>query len=192
SVTLSGDPEALDELLGVCERDQVRAGRVAVDYAAHSAQVEALRDDLVSSLQHLEPQSGGVPFHSTVTGGLLDTAELGEEYWFRNLREVVSFEPAIRQLATEGHGLFVEVSPHPILVPAIQDTVDDAGAAGVVLGSLRRDDAGATRMVTSLAQAWVHGAPVDWSPLFPNNRVVDLPTYPFEHQRFWPTPQAQV
>jgi acyl transferase domain-containing protein len=193
SVTVAGEPEALDQLLAACAAEGVRASRVAVDYASHSVQVEALHDDLLAAVQPIEPRPSAVPFWSTVTGALLDTTELGPGYWYRNLRETVRFDAVVTALAGAGHELFVEVSPHPMLVSAVQDTLDAAvRTPGVALGTLRRHDGGPDRLVTALGDAWAHGARVDWTPLFPRSQLVDLPTYPFQHRRFWPDVPSPV
>ncbi len=91
--TISGDSDALGELIERCAADGVHARRVAIDYAAHSAQVETIRDELIGALAAISPSSGRLPFHSTVTGGPLDTAELDAEYWYRNEREPVQLAP---------------------------------------------------------------------------------------------------
>ena len=102
SVVVSGEAGALGEFLEACEGDGVWARRVAVDYASHSAAVEELREELVEELAGIEPVSCGVPFFSTATGGLLDTAQLDGGYWYRSLRERVRFEEAVRALAAGG------------------------------------------------------------------------------------------
>ena len=102
----------------------MRAQRIAVDYAAHSAQIEALEEELLEAFAPISPQSGEIPFHSTVTGELLDTAELGAEYWYRNLRQTVRFEPVLRSLLEQGRRAFVEVGPHPVLAFGAQETID--------------------------------------------------------------------
>jgi acyl transferase domain-containing protein/NADPH:quinone reductase-like Zn-dependent oxidoreductase/short-subunit dehydrogenase len=192
SVTVSGDPRALEELSEACEAAGVRWTRVAVDYASHSPQVESIRDELLATLAGVGPRATSVPFWSTVTGGVVDGDELDAAYWYRNLREPVRFEPVVRALASSGHGLFVETSPHPGLVAAVQDTLDTVGRGGRAVGTLRRADGGAARLVRSLAEAWVQGAPVDWAPLLVGGRRIDLPTYPFRHRRYWPTPRPKV
>ncbi|NRN71184.1 hypothetical protein GC106_84590 [Kibdelosporangium sp. 4NS15] len=181
STVVSGDPVALERLLATVEG----ARRIAVDYASHSVQVEAVRDRLLSDLAGIAPRSGGVAFYSTVTGGRLDTVELSAGYWFRNLRETVRFDQATRALLDGGHGVFVEVSAHPVLVVGMQETFEDAGCGAVALGTLRRGDGGWSRLLTSLAEAYVHGVDVDWRPTFPDARIVDLPTYPFQRKRYW-------
>ncbi|ROP35824.1 acyl transferase domain-containing protein [Saccharothrix texasensis] len=182
AVVVSGEVEALDELVASCQADGVRARRIPVDYAAHSAQVEVIEAELLAALDGIAPVSVAVPFYSTVTGGRIDTGTLDAAYWCRNLRETVEFERATRTLVADGCTVFVEASPHPVLTPAVQDTVNAAGSGAVALGSLRRDDGGLARFHASLAEAFVRGVDVDWG--FGGGRA-DVPTYPFQRQRFW-------
>ncbi|MGW2635182.1 SDR family NAD(P)-dependent oxidoreductase, partial [Streptomyces chattanoogensis] len=178
SVVVSGEPGALDELMASCEADDVRARRIAVDYASHSAQVDVLHDELLDVLASIEPRESRVPLMSTVTGDWLDTSTMDAAYWHRNLRQTVEFETATSALADQGFGLFVEVSPHPVLTVAINDVP--------AVGTLRRDDGGWDRFLTSAGEAFAHGADVDWSQVIPAEAAtVDLPTYPFQHQHFW-------
>ncbi|MFC5813197.1 SDR family NAD(P)-dependent oxidoreductase, partial [Streptomyces heilongjiangensis] len=112
---------------------------------------------------------------------------LDAEYWYRNLRSTVRLEATVSGLVDAGHGVFVEVSPHPVLVGAVQETAEAAERAVAVTGTLRRDDGGLERLLLSLAEAYVHGAPVDWRECFAGTgaRTVDLPTYAFQHLRYW-------
>ncbi|WUL47039.1 SDR family NAD(P)-dependent oxidoreductase [Streptomyces canus] len=183
---VSGAPAALDELMAECAEQGVRSRRIPVDYASHSAQVDGLREELLAALAPIRPRSSDVGFFSTVTGTLLDTAELDAEYWFRNLRTTVEFASAVESLTTLGHRLFVEASPHPVLTMAVEET---AGADGVAaIGSLRRGAGGWDRFLTSVAEAHVCGADVRWDPVFHGARVVDLPPYAFQHRRYWLDP----
>ncbi len=215
AVVVSGEVGALQELVERCEADGVRARMIAVDYAAHSAQVEEIRAELVEGCAGIAPREGEIPFHSTVTAGPLSTAELDGEYWYRNLRETVRFDEVTRALLGAGRQLFVEVGPHPVLTVGLQETIDRARAGGdsdadpevdtggrqvasgasaarptteaVAIGSLRRDDGGPRRFLTSLAQAWTHGAEVDWRALLerPGASAVALPPYAFQRERYW-------
>ncbi|MFF4324780.1 type I polyketide synthase, partial [Streptomyces sp. NPDC001568] len=188
SVVVSGEVEALEELLAACEADGIRARRIAVDYASHSAQVDLLRDELAELLAPIVPGAARVPFLSTVTGEWVNGPELDADYWFRNLRQTVELENATRTLLDQGFGVFIESSPHPVLTVGMQETVEDTGREAAVLGSLRRNEGGLERFWSSLAEAWVRGAVVDWDAVFAGTgaRRVDLPTYAFQSQRFWP------
>ncbi|WP_373465395.1 type I polyketide synthase [Streptomyces sp. V1I6] len=188
SVVVSGDVQALDELVVSCEAEGVRAKRIAVDYASHSAQVELLREELAGLLAPITPRAAEVPFLSTVTGEWVQGPELDGGYWFRNLRQTVELEQATRTLLEQGFGVFIESSPHPVLSVGMQETVEDAGREAAVLGSLRRNEGGLERFWLSVGEAYVRGVSVDWDAVFAGTgaRRVDLPTYAFQSQRFWP------
>jgi acyl transferase domain-containing protein/acyl carrier protein len=203
SVVLSGESDALNGLLRVCEERGVRARRIAVDYAAHSSQVEALREQILDACASIVPVPCEIPFYSSISGERRDGAELDAEYWYRNLRETVSFDRATRTLLDEGIRTFIEISPAPSLAIGMLETVESAlGAASdaegaekgeghltdvCVLGSLHRGDGGPRRFLRSLAEAWVAGIDIDWARLFDGRdaQLVELPTYAFQKQRYW-------
>ncbi len=190
STILSGDRESLDQLLERCEAEGTRAREVPSTIPSHSAYVEELRDEVLAELASISPRSGEIPFHSTVTGEPLDTAELDASYWYRNLRERVLFEPVTRALLEQGHRVMVEVSPHPVFALAVRETVEstlaDSGEAAV-LSTLRREEGGPERFARSLAEAHAAGVELDWDALFRGRspKRVPLPTYPFQRQRYW-------
>ncbi|HEV8560212.1 MAG TPA: SDR family NAD(P)-dependent oxidoreductase [Actinophytocola sp.] len=169
STVVAGSPDVLDRMLA---RD-VDARRIPVNYASHTPHVERVHEHLLDVLADIRPQSGEIPFHSTVTGTRLDTATLDAGYWYRNLRQPVQLERTIRALNAAHH---IEISPHPVLT----HTLDAA------TGTLRRDEDTVRRILLSLAEAHVNGVTVDWSPLLPRQPGhLELPTYPFQRQRFW-------
>ncbi len=190
AAVVSGDREALDDLLARCATEDVRAREVPAAIPSHSAYVEGLRQQVLDAFADLSPRTAEVPFHSTVTGEVLDTAELGAEYWYRNLRETVRFETVTRNLLAEGHRVLVEISPHPVLPFAVGETIDDAlpePDEAVLLPTLRREEGGPERFALSLAAASAAGAKLDWEALFEGTgaRRAPLPTYPFQRKRFW-------
>ncbi|QUR68935.1 type I polyketide synthase [Mycobacterium spongiae] len=190
STVVSGDRDALHELVSGCEGEGVFARLIPVDYASHSVEVETLRDRLIGELSSIRPGVGEIPFYSTVSGARVGTDTLDAEYWYRNLRQRVQFEHATAALLDQGVRTFIEMGPHPVLTVAISETVEARGgdpASVSVVGSLRRDEGDWRRFLTSLAEAFVAGVGVDWSSVFGSwgPRRVGLPSYAFEHQRFW-------
>ncbi|MGN9892450.1 SDR family NAD(P)-dependent oxidoreductase [Micromonospora sp. L31] len=192
SMVVCGEVAALDEFHAELTADGVQVRRIAVDYASHSHYVEGIREKLIEALAPVSPRTAGVAFYSTVTGGPLDTATVTADYWYRNLRQTVRFSEAVRALLADGHRVFVESSAHPVLTSAVQDTAEAAGVTAVPIGSLRREDGGLRRFATSLAEAYVHGAPVDWAGFLAGGRIVDLPTYAFQRRRYWKNPTGRT
>ena len=199
ATVVSGEPAALGELVAACETAGVRARMLPVDYASHGPQVEQLREQILTALDGIAPGPALVPMVSAMSGEWLDGPEAGAGYWYDSLRCEVRFDRAVGVLAGAGYGVFVEVSPHPVLTAAITGTLEagtleagDAGGPGdetpAVTGTLRRDDGGPARFLASLASVHVRGTRVNWAAVLAGGRRVDLPTYAFQHQRYWPEP----
>ncbi|MGY6650654.1 SDR family NAD(P)-dependent oxidoreductase [Amycolatopsis sp. TRM77291] len=185
---VSGEVEAIDEFVAGCGAERIRARRVrGADAAGHSAQVEALRERMLAELT-VRPEQSAVPFYSTVDAGPLDTTELTAGYWYRNARQTVRFAETVQRVLEDGHLVLIEVSPHPVVSVGVQGIADDRGSAAVVVPTLRRDHGGLGRFRAAFAEAVVNGAPVDWAKALPGDGLpVELPTYPFQRERYWMT-----
>ncbi|MBB5907964.1 type I polyketide synthase [Actinoalloteichus hymeniacidonis] len=191
SVVVSGDLTALDELRVDCAADEVRFDRVDIAYASHSPQTEVLRDEFPELAATITPieQPDAVPMISTVTGAPVSPADLDADYWFRNLSRPVEFDAAIRACLDRGHTTFLEVSPHPVLGLGLTQILEDAAPERrtLVQGTLRRNRPAARSFLLAAGTLHTHGIAVDWSACFAGRGAcrVDLPTYVFQHERFW-------
>jgi acyl transferase domain-containing protein len=184
---IAGGVEALDAFSRLLEDEGVRVRRIPVDYASHSPHVEDLRAELFDLLGPVEPRDPQVPMLSTVTGAWLGAGDTDAKYWYENLRRTVRFADAAATLRERGHRVWVECSPHGVLVPALQQALDGMPGGAVVTGSLRRGEGGLATFLTSLAGLHVRGLPADLGRVFAGTgaRRVDLPTYAFQHRRYW-------
>ncbi|MFE1931559.1 type I polyketide synthase [Streptomyces sp. NPDC059474] len=190
TVTVAGAHEPLEELVAALTERGIRARIVPSTVASHSPQVDRLRDRITELLSFVRPGKGRVPLYSTVTGEVLHGPELTADYWFENCRRPVDFEPVVRKLLAGGHTVFVESSAHPVLVQPLNQIVDeedDSVRLRTVVGStLRRDEGGPRRLLTSMAELFVRGVPVDWTNLLMAGAGhVDLPTYAFDRRHYW-------
>ncbi|MFI6084280.1 type I polyketide synthase [Streptomyces sp. NPDC051217] len=189
SVVISGDLEALGEFAAMAADDGVRVRRIKVAYASHSHQVERIRDQVLKAAAEVAPRETAVEFHSTVTGGQLDPRKLDASYWYDNLRSTVRFGEVVERLMRDRGGVFVEISPHPLLQVAMEETADALATSPVVVGTLHKDDGSAGKILTSLAELHVRGVPVSWEAVFAADRPrrIGLPTYAFQRRRYWLT-----
>ncbi|HYO54311.1 type I polyketide synthase [Archangium sp.] len=193
STVLSGDTEALEELLRRLEGQGVFCRRVKVNVASHSPQMDPLKEDLLRVLEGISPVSAAVPIYSTVTGRTGNGSDFDPSYWVRNLREPVLFHGAVERLLEDGHGVLIEVSPHPVLLAPIEETLRESKRDGLALASLRRQAQERRSLLESLAALYAHGYSVDWNPLHPEGgRVVALPKYPWQRERFWLVNEAEA
>ncbi|QDY80408.1 tacrolimus type I polyketide synthase FkbB [Streptomyces qinzhouensis] len=178
STVIAGDPRAVEDILTRYETEGVRVRRIAVDYASHTPHIDTVEDELAEVLEGITSRTPAVPWWSTVDSGWV-TGPVSDDYWYRNLREPVALDTAISEL--DG-SLFIECSAHPVLLPAIDQER--------TVASLRTDNGGRERFLTALAEAWVQGGSVDWTTVVEPvaERLLDLPTYPFDHKRYWLSP----
>ncbi len=184
NTVVAGDLDAIEEFCAA-HGTTVQIRRVAVDYASHTPHVESLREELLALLAGVAPRPTEVAICSSLTGALIDPAELVDEYWYRGLRQPVRFGAAVQAVAGRGRSLFVEVSPHPVLTGQVEDVLRGHRLPGAAIGSLRRDT-GWHQMLLAFAQAWVSGAGLDWSRVLgAGGGRLELPGYPFERRRHW-------
>ncbi|MFC0601424.1 KR domain-containing protein, partial [Streptomyces palmae] len=188
STVISGTPEQVEAVVTACRERGARARLIEVDYASHGPQVDRLADELASRLRGVRPTGSDIAFCSTVTGERFDPAGLDAEYWFTNLRRPVRFAEAVESLLDAGHRVFIEASPHPVLTVGMQECFEAAGTAALAVPTLRRDAGGPRQLAHALAQAHTAGVSVDWRAWFPDDRtprVIELPGYAFQRERYW-------
>ncbi len=187
SAVISGDPAAVQAVIAECERDGVFCRLVKVDVASHSPQMDAPATALIAELQGLEPRVAAVPIYSTVLARRVEGAELDAAYWGRNMRQPVRFTAAVERLLEDGITIFVELGPHAVLMPAVQQTAaarDSKNIATVACG--RREEPDQVLALTALANVWASGGPLDWKRALPDGGAhVDLPSYPWQRERYW-------
>ncbi|MEU8386435.1 acyltransferase domain-containing protein, partial [Streptosporangium sp. NPDC048865] len=194
SVVIAGAEEPLLAIAAALEERGVRTRRLRVSHAFHSPLMDPMLEDFRTLASRLTYNPPRIPIVSTLTGELASAERLcSPDYWVDQVRGAVRFADAVRALRGQGVRAYLELGPDGVLTAMAQDTV----AAGepeapeqespTVLVPLLRGDRDEREAVTeALARLHVHGVPVDWRQVLPRGRRVDLPTYPFEHRRYWP------
>ncbi|AQY20603.1 Phenolphthiocerol synthesis polyketide synthase type I Pks15/1 [Streptomyces lydicus] len=190
SVVISGDET---EVLRIAE--ELAAGgrktqRLPVSHAFHSPLMEPMLEDFRRVAEGLSYEAPQIPLVSNVTGEVAaEGLVCSPGYWVRHVRETVRFADGVRALAAEGASVFLELGPDGVLTAMAQHSLDGAATA---VPALRKDRPEESALLTALARLHVAGVGVDWSGIFTGTgaRRIDLPTYPFQHQRYWPRPAA--
>ena len=180
SVVISGDEAAV---LGVAESFG-RTHRLRVSHAFHSHLMDPMLAEFGRVVAGLRFETARIPVVSNLTGAIAGEEIRTPRYWVRHVRQAVRFADGVSALAQAGVSRFVEVGPDAVLVASIAESAEDA----VVVPTLRRNRDEEPAVVEALARLHVVGVPVDWSAFFAGTggRRVQLPTYPFQHERFWP------
>ncbi|ASU85227.1 type I polyketide synthase [Nocardiopsis gilva YIM 90087] len=187
-VTLAGTGAQITALTEELEQRGVFVQRLDLDYAFHSPAMDPIREPLLRALDGLAPTSGRIPLASTVTGDLIEGAELTPEYWWHGVRDAVLFAAAADRLRDSGIGVFAEVGPHPILCAYLRRvTAGSPHRRYTVTATLRRDTGAVQSMDAAVTPLIAAGADIDWRSTFFRRpgRAVDLPSYPWQRERHW-------
>ncbi|HEV7760341.1 MAG TPA: beta-ketoacyl synthase N-terminal-like domain-containing protein, partial [Acidimicrobiales bacterium] len=191
SVVLSGDADAVDALARRWQDEGRRVKRLRVSHGFHSPLVEPMLAELGRVAATVTYRPPAMALVSTLTGGPVTAEVATPEHWVEQARRTVRFGPAVRTMVDQGVATLIEVGPDGHLAALAHDNLDaEAEAELVTTPVLRPGRDEAESLVAALATAWVSGGPVDWRPLFAGSGAsrVDLPTYAFQHRRYWPTP----
>ncbi|ATO13294.1 polyketide synthase [Micromonospora sp. WMMA2032] len=188
SVVLSGAVADLDRVAGECAERGWRVKRLAVSHAFHSRLMEPMLDGFRAAIADLDWRSPTLPIVSNLTGRLAEPDDIATpEYWVRHVREAVRFADGVATLQDLGVGTFLEVGPDATLTAMAADVPTDRTVHHVP--ALRRDQDEVTALTTALARLHVTGTPVDWTAWYSVDgrrpATVDLPTYAFQHRRYW-------
>ncbi|MGW3407024.1 acyltransferase domain-containing protein, partial [Streptomyces zhihengii] len=187
SIVLSGSIEAIERYASECVEQGLRHNTLTVSHAFHSALMEPMLEEFGRVLNDLTFHPARIPVVSNLTGAIAEPGTMQDpDYWLRQIRNAVRFADGVTALHTMGVTRYLELGPDGVLSGMAQETATDA----VFVPVLRKDRDEADTALTALGHLWTTGATVDWPGVFAGwgGRTVDLPTYAFQRERFWPRP----
>lgn len=185
SSVIAGTTQTVRELVADWETRGVMAREVPVDVAFHSPQVEPIVSDLAEALADLKPMTPEIPFYSATLFDPREQPVCDADYWVTNMRRMVRFATAVQAALEDGYRVFAELSPHPLLTRALEQTAASRETPMAALAAMRRQQSmpdGLRELVVDLHSA---GAAVDFSVLCPSGQLVDAPLPTWTHRRLW-------
>ncbi|MFD4636359.1 SDR family NAD(P)-dependent oxidoreductase [Lentzea sp. NPDC058436] len=181
AVVISGDADAVAAMTAGFSASGRKTKALKVSHAFHSSLMDGMLAEFAEVARAITYQTPKIALVSNVTGELARTEEVCDPgYWVRHVREAVRFADGVRTLAAAGVTRYLELGPDGVLSAAGQDCAD-----GKFVTALRRDRDEVATILAGLADLHVHGGRVDWAAYLSGARVVDLPTYPFQRDRYW-------
>jgi acyl transferase domain-containing protein len=188
-VVLSGPPVAVDAAAERFAARGVRARRLPVGHAFHSAGVEPVLADFGAAAAAVAYRPGSIPVLSGLTGAPVPRRGWSAEHWVRQLRQPVLFGPALGRLLAMPNPVLVEVGPGRTLT-GLALRQGAATAVATIPAGATDEDSAYRAVLQAVGTAWSTGAPVDWAAFAADapGRRVPLPTYPFERARHWVDP----
>ncbi|MGW3202531.1 type I polyketide synthase, partial [Streptomyces sp. NPDC001118] len=199
AVVVSGAADAVEEVAAHFRARDRKATALRVSHAFHSPLMEPMLDEFRAVAESLEYADPTLPIVSTLTGTTATAEELrSPDHWVRHVRQTVRFADGVRTLAARGITRYLELGPDGTLTALAQacpEALASAGTGGsdgiLFTATLRKDRDEPVSALTALARLHAHGATVTWEALLPGGRRVGLPTYAFQHQRYWLADQAR-
>ncbi|MCC3767353.1 type I polyketide synthase [Streptomyces sp. UNOC14_S4] len=187
SVVIAGDEDAAVAIAATFETQGRKTKRLTVSHAFHSPRMDGMLEEFRAVAEGLSYEAPRIPIVSGLTGAVASAEEIASaDFWVRHVREAVRFLDGIRALEEHGVTTFVELGPDGVLTAMGQECAQGEGAAFVAV--LRKDRGEAEALTAAVARAHVRGVKVDWAAFFAGTGAVrvDLPTYAFQRERYWP------
>ncbi|WP_443043775.1 type I polyketide synthase [Streptomyces sp. GS7] len=188
SVVISGDGTATARIAAHLSQQGGRTNQLTVSHAFHSPLMEGMLEEFRKAAAAVDYRPGRIPVVANLTGRLADGVELRcADYWVHHVREAVRFADGIRRLDSQGVTTYLELGPDAALTAMVPSSVS---GKPLLLAAQRRNRTETDACAAALAGLHAHGIPVDWKAVYSGTgaRLVDLPTYPFQHQKFWLNP----
>ncbi|MFF2806707.1 acyltransferase domain-containing protein [Streptomyces sp. NPDC058000] len=165
STLVTGTPQEIDGLVQRMTDEGLTTHRVRMGHAPHSPLVDHVLAPLRAELADIRPRTTRIPMISTVTGELVDGAELGPDYWANNLRWEIQVVDALTTLRDHDIDAVIELSPHPVLLKSVAEIL-----TATTLPSLRRGNDEACTLLGSLGALFAAGHPVTAGPFLAGDR----------------------
>lgn len=186
STVFAGNKAEIEKLLADLEEQGLFCRMVKVDVASHSPQMDAIKEELRKALVGVNPQNADYTLYSTVNAAEMVGSEMNADYWVNNLRNTVQFSKVIKQLAQTGHSVFIEVSPHPVLINAINENISGLDRDFGVFSSMHREKPEQFEFYSNLQQLYAFGITPKWELVYHSvkDNTLELPHYPFQRESY--------
>ena len=185
TTVVAGGAATVRELLAAWEQRGVTAHGTFTDVAFHSPRVDPIVDELTASLAELDPMKPTIPFYSATSYDSREQPVCDARYWASNTRRMVRFAAAVRAALEDGHRIFAELAPHPLLTHDVEQTARSLDMPVATLAAVRRNLRLPYGLQQFVGQLHCAGAAVDFSTIHPDGRLVDAPLPTWAHRRLW-------
>ena len=186
SLVVSGDTDAINALQKELEEQGRFARVIKVDVASHSIQMDGIDVELENGLQNIQPENATIDFYSTVVAQKINGTQLNAAYWKNNLRQTVQFKNTVEQIIAQQKCVFIEMSPHPTLLHALQQNFDDMQSKSMALPSFSRDKNDVEEFYKNFGALYETNYHINWKNIYPEiGNFVQLPNYAWQKERYW-------
>ncbi|MFN8576326.1 MAG: AMP-binding protein [Candidatus Sericytochromatia bacterium] len=185
SVVLSGNKNYLEELQKKFDKEKIFNSWVRFNGAAHSYQMDSLKEPLLKKLGEIKHNNSDLVFYSSVIGDKIDSNTLNSEYWINNLRNTVYFNKSFDNAIKDGFNTFIEISPHSVLSIVMKNTIKDKKINAFATSSLIKNKDDIFELNRLFSEIHTLGVNLDWRKIYPDGKLVNLPNYQWNRSSYW-------
>ncbi|WP_255305786.1 type I polyketide synthase [Streptomyces sp. Wb2n-11] len=192
SVVIAGEESAAMEIAAHFADQGRKTSRLPVSHAFHSPLMDPMLADFRGVVETLTFHEPAVPVISNLTGAPAGALLCTPDYWVGHVRQAVRFADGVTALGEENMDVLLELGPGSALSAMATESLGGTARPMAVVPALRKGRPEEDALVATLGRLHAVGVPVDWTAFFADTaaRRVDLPTYAFQHERYWPAPPA--
>jgi len=190
NLVISGETAAVQEVVNLFKEQGIKTRKLKVSQAFHSPLMDGILADFAQVANQITYSLPQIPLISNLTGELITTEIAQSSYWVNHVRQPVQFVRSIEYLERLDYKIYLEIGPKPTLLGMARSLLEPKGDANqkLVLPSLRSGQQGDwVTLLQSLALLHTNGINIDWQGFSKDYkaRPLDLPTYPFQKERYW-------
>lgn len=189
SITISGNTDSLKILKEKYDAQGVFCRSLDVTVPYHSPIMKLIEDDMLESLKDVKGTEPRIDLYSTVTGDLISASQINNQYWYDNVREPVLFSKTMETILKDDYTVFMEVGPHPVLKNSIRECVKNRKDCHL-LQTLHKREGEQLNFFENISKLYALGYPIQWNCWIDKLPFTQLPSYPWQKQYLWRTPQA--
>jgi 8-amino-7-oxononanoate synthase len=185
SIVISGAQATVDAIVAELETEGIKTKPLQVSHAFHSPLMEPMLAEFAQVASEIAYARPRMSIISNLTGDLIGAEIATPEYWCLHVRQPVKFAASMETLQRQDYRVFLEIGPKPVLLGMGRTCLPEGDH--LWLPSLRPGQLDWQQMLQTLGTLYLHNADVDWAGFEQDyaRQWVDLPTYPFQRQRYW-------
>jgi acyl transferase domain-containing protein len=187
---VAGPVSNLTSFEAALQLDGVTPTRLKLHGASHCNAIDPIRDRFAEFADSMPKRRPRIPYLSNVTGDWVGRAEIEDaQYWSKHLRGTVRFSECLTKLLSHPNLVLIEVGPGRSM-GSLARVQPQKNPPRLIISSLPQamdQSSDQEALMTALGRLWAVGVHIDWSAFYEGERQrkVELPTYPFERERYW-------
>lgn len=192
-VVVSGPTEQISLLAQQLDQKEIGNKPLFTSHAFHSSMMDPILEDYQKVVAEVQLNEPNIPIISTVTGKILSKQDAQSvDYWTLHLRKPVLFYDAITTALSYDNPIFLEAGPGIVTASLVKQIAAIDKQTVKAFSTLDPTKDALESTLNALGNLWINGVEIDWDSYYINQKIIDLPTYQFDRQKYWLSPKINL